>query len=141
MYGASVGDMSALTESLAKGVPIDEVDDNGDTALIHAARSNQLEAVNVLLSMGADPIKRSNTGITASEIGKQKSPEMSVAFEGATNAILTDSIGDQTVGRVAKFDWSCPGCSRPLAQNDTKCMKCAADFTSAGGWKPIPSRR
>ena len=52
---ARTGDIAKLRELIEKGDPIDTVDRDGYSPLIHAAEQNHLEAVRVLLEAGANP--------------------------------------------------------------------------------------
>ena len=51
---ASLGDMGAVWHALRRGADINEVDDEGNTALLVAVRKNQSEVVGELLKKGAD---------------------------------------------------------------------------------------
>src|SRR5579862_1690006 len=52
---AKGADVAALKVLLDQGTPVDERNDDGQTALMHAAANGSLEAVDMLLTHGADP--------------------------------------------------------------------------------------
>ena len=54
IYGGRAGDVDEIRESLAAGAPVDGRDANGTTALMMAAANGHVEAMQVLLSAGAD---------------------------------------------------------------------------------------
>ncbi len=51
---ASLGEIGALQHALLRGADIDDVDDEGNTALLVATRKNQVDSVAELLRNGAD---------------------------------------------------------------------------------------
>lgn len=57
-----------LSWLLAHGLPVDDTDDAGRTALWHAARANAFDAVKILLVAGADPDRADNDGKTPRDV-------------------------------------------------------------------------
>lgn len=62
---AKAGDVAALTSELAAGAAVDARSPEGYTALIYAAYHEHLDAVNFLLTKGADPCAEDGKGNTA----------------------------------------------------------------------------
>lgn len=62
---ASLGEVGALQHALLRGADIDDVDDEGNTALLVAARKNQVEVVAELLRNGADFSVQNRFNMTA----------------------------------------------------------------------------
>lgn len=52
---AARGDVNVVRRLLESGAPVDSIDSDGDTALKGAATTGELEAVRVLIELGADP--------------------------------------------------------------------------------------
>ncbi len=52
---ASAGNVAKLQVLLSQGTPVDAVDENGKTALIHAIEGGRQEVIGALLAAGADP--------------------------------------------------------------------------------------
>ena len=67
-----------LNVLLSKKAPIDAVDDYGQTALMHAARTHTVENVKFLLENGADPLVKDNRGRTALDHAREGYGEDSV---------------------------------------------------------------
>ena len=64
-YQAAQGHIGQLNSLIDDGVKIDFRDDEGRTALMHAAEFGRLEAVKLLLKRGAKANLRDNDGVTA----------------------------------------------------------------------------
>ncbi len=64
-YAAMQGHSGPLQSLIARGAPVDAPAPNGATALMLAARSNNIEAVRVLLRARADARVRGRDGETA----------------------------------------------------------------------------
>lgn len=62
---ASLGEIGALQHALLRGADIDDVDDEGNTALLVATRKNQVESVAELLRNGADYSVQNRFNMTA----------------------------------------------------------------------------
>jgi len=61
----SVGDIDAVTASLAQGADVNATNDRGQTPLILAIIAGQLHLIGRLLSAGADPLLEDSTGLNA----------------------------------------------------------------------------
>lgn len=62
---ASLGEVGAVQHALLRGADIDDVDDEGNTALLVATRKNQIESVAELLRSGADFTVQNRFNMTA----------------------------------------------------------------------------
>lgn len=62
---ARMGDIVGIRLAAADGVNVDEKDDLGTTPLLYAISSKQIEAVQELLTLGADPALQDRNGSTA----------------------------------------------------------------------------
>jgi hypothetical protein len=69
-WAASTGYVGAVQRAAANGVPLDDPDDLGETALMRAAAGGHIEAVEVLLLHGAGADQRNSFGQTAREIAE-----------------------------------------------------------------------
>lgn len=58
------GNTAAVSSALEKGMPVDQKDANGNTALMAAAFNGQTETMQELLDAGADVNLRVNNGVT-----------------------------------------------------------------------------
>ena len=76
MYAATVGDKDTLTAILATGVNVNDADDNGDSALMHAVRSDQSEIAEILLGVGADPNQMSMERLTPLHVAQHRGSKM-----------------------------------------------------------------
>jgi len=86
MMVAERGDAESMKKILESGssIFVNMVDDNGDTALIHAVRENNVAAVRALLQAGADPSIANRNGFTAFRLAKH--PEIRNALSSCTIA-------------------------------------------------------
>ena len=73
IWAAEEGDIDNIIMLLDAGVPIDSVDESGNTAIIQAARYNHFEVVELLEERGADYYLVNNDGETAYSIFRGKS--------------------------------------------------------------------
>jgi ankyrin repeat protein len=62
---SKVGDVNEVKRQIKKGVDLDIMDNDGNTALIWASRSNHGEVVKLLIEAGANLNIRDNWGDTA----------------------------------------------------------------------------
>lgn len=65
LLAAETGDLEAIPLFLSAGIPVDAVDEGGNTALMRAAAGGREAVVNLLLDEGADPHLASAVGRTA----------------------------------------------------------------------------
>jgi ankyrin repeat protein len=66
-YAAMTGQNEMIRLLLKNNAYIDTASENGTTALMMAARSNQIKCVRFLVEQGADPSLRNNAGLTAAD--------------------------------------------------------------------------
>lgn len=52
---AAFGDSGSIKKIVADGTPVDQLDEFGDTPIMHAAIRGRVKAVEVLLKLGANP--------------------------------------------------------------------------------------
>lgn len=65
IQASAKGDHAAVQRLISEGADINETDDQGRTALMHAGRNGKSETVEVLLKMGADINRKDQLGYTA----------------------------------------------------------------------------
>ncbi|MCZ7563744.1 MAG: ankyrin repeat domain-containing protein [Burkholderiales bacterium] len=70
MICAADGDLGRVRELIEGGAEVHARDASGETALIHAARGGRCEIVEQLLSAGADPLVRADSGSSASDVAQ-----------------------------------------------------------------------
>ena len=88
-YGADDVEKLAVVKKLIQaGVDINTLSDNGDTALMYAARYLPTSAVSALLDAGADPDVRSSYGKTAIELAveRKRLENVQALIEGGASA-------------------------------------------------------
>lgn len=68
MLAAREGDVVRLNELIESGVAIDEVDQNGRTAFLHASINGEFDAAKLLLKAGANINAMDNEGYTAAHL-------------------------------------------------------------------------
>ena len=81
------GDKDGLRLLFARGADVNETNKGGQTPLILAVVSNQVQLLPLLLEAGADPLLRDNTGLNAIEWAERKG-----LFE------VASQLRDRTVG-------------------------------------------
>ena len=93
---AQVGDIAALTAALTqdRADPNFSADHNGWNALHEAARANGLDALQLLLSHGADVNARTNAGKTALDIAK------SAGHSAIVDALIKHGAHDDRAGEL-----------------------------------------
>ena len=62
---AANGDVGSLHDLILENLDVNGADGIGATALMYAARNNQIECIKVLLNAGANPLLKTNKGHTA----------------------------------------------------------------------------
>lgn len=77
---ASQGDTEKVTNLLARGEAVDQVDHQGATALAYAARNGHLEVVQVLLDRGANPARKLRGGATAEDLAARHGHQQVASF-------------------------------------------------------------
>ena len=64
-FAAWTGDVSKIGDMMESGMPVDILDEYGNTALMNAARNNRTDVVRYLLANGANVNKQDRSGNTA----------------------------------------------------------------------------
>lgn len=72
---SSPSSLDTMAELLIGGSPLEARDDSGATPLMAAAKANNTNAVNLLLSAGADPLAMDQAGNTAATFARERANE------------------------------------------------------------------
>lgn len=95
------GDTAQLGEYIDAGLPANLTNDKGDSLLILAAYSNQVETVTMLLDKGADHSRVNDRGQTA--LGSATFRQSAAEVEALLKAGADPELGSPSAVEVARF--------------------------------------
>ncbi|MBV9851411.1 MAG: ankyrin repeat domain-containing protein [Armatimonadetes bacterium] len=118
---ATKGDVAALRRLLAETDDVDARDEQGNTALILAAKAKQREAVSALLSHGADVNAMSDKGSTAISWAADRG-------DAGTLKILLEPGGDPNLRKLGDYYNDMPALHLAAERDSTDCVQLLLDY-------------